>query len=86
MHENPPRDTALQSEALIFSTLFNGGLRVHDISDPLAPREVAAFVPSAPPGARVPAIQINEVYVDENGIVYCADRHAGGLYILELDI
>jgi len=86
VHENPPRDTALQSETLIFSTLFNGGLRVHDISDPLAPREVAAFVPAAPPGARVPAIQINEVYVDENGIVYCADRHAGGLYILELDL
>jgi len=86
MHENPPRDTALHSETLIFSTLFNGGLRVHEISDPLIPREVAAFVPSAPPGARVPAIQINDVYVDENGIVYCVDRHAGGLYVLELDI
>lgn len=86
MHENPPRDTALTSETLIFSTLFNGGLRVHDISDPLIPREVAAFVPSAPPGSRVPAIQINDVYVDENGIVYCVDRYIGGLYVLELDI
>jgi hypothetical protein len=86
MHENPPRDTALTSETLIFSTLFNGGLRVHNISDPLAPREVAAFVPSAPPRARVPAIQINDVYVDENGIVYCVDRHVGGLYVLELEI
>lgn len=86
VHENPPRDTALHSETLIFSTLFNGGLRVHDIADPLSPREVAAFVPSAPPGARVPAIQLNEVYADETGVVYCADRHAGGLYILELDI
>ncbi|WP_425104758.1 LVIVD repeat-containing protein [Ancylobacter sp.] len=86
LHENPPRETALHSETLLFSTLFNGGLRIHDISDPLIPREVGAFVPAAAPGARVPATQINEVYVDENGIVYCADRHAGGLYILELDL
>jgi len=86
VHENPPSEVALHSETLIFSTLFNGGLRVHDISDPLVPKEVAAFVPSAPPGARVPAIQLNDVFVDEAGIVYCADRHAGGLYILELEI
>jgi hypothetical protein len=86
LHENPPRDTALTSETLIFSTLLNGGLRVHDLSDQLAPREVAAFVPSTPPGSRAPTSQINDVYVDENGIVYCVDRYVGGLYVLELDI
>ncbi len=86
IHENPPRDTALRSDTLIFSTLFNGGLRVHDTSDPLQPREVAAFVPAAPKGSRVPAAQVNDVYVDETGIVYCVDRHAGGLYVLELEI
>jgi hypothetical protein len=86
LHENPPRDTALRSDTLLFSTLFNGGLRVHDTSDPLSPKEVAAFVPAAPPGSRVPAAQINDVYVDENGIVYCVDRDAGGLNVLELEI
>jgi hypothetical protein len=86
IHENPPRDTALRSDTLIFSTLFNGGLRVHDTSDPLAPKEVAAFVPAGPKGSRVPTAQINDVYVDEHGVVYCVDRHAGGLYILELEI
>ena len=32
------------------------------------------------------AVQINDVYVDENRIVYAVDRHAGGSYVLELDI
>ncbi|MFC6494425.1 LVIVD repeat-containing protein [Ancylobacter dichloromethanicus] len=86
VHENPPRDTAFQSDTLIFATLFNGGLRVYDTSDPLRPNEVAAFVPPAPAHSRVPAAQINDVYVDENAIVYTVDRHSGGLYILELDI
>lgn len=86
VHENPPRETSFQSDTLLFSTLFNGGVRVHDLSDPTQPKEVAAFVPSAPKGSRVPAAQINDVYVDENAIVYAADRHTGGLYVLELDI
>jgi len=30
-------------------------------------------------------IQINDVFVDERGIVYTVDRHVGGLYILEMD-
>ncbi len=86
LHENPPRDTALQSDTLIFSTLFNGGLRVYDTADPLQPREVAAFVPGKPPRSRAPSSQINDVYVDEQGIVYAVDRHAGGLYVLELEV
>ena len=31
------------------------------------------------------AIQINDVFVDERQIVYTVDRHAGGLYTLEMD-
>jgi hypothetical protein len=27
-------------------------------------------------------IQINDVYVDENGLIYANDRDMGGLYIL----
>jgi hypothetical protein len=34
----------------------------------------------------VGAIQINDVYVDENAIVYAVDRHTGGLYVLEMRI
>jgi hypothetical protein len=28
---------------------------------------------------------LNDVFVDERAIVYTVDRHAGGLYILEMD-
>ena len=27
--------------------------------------------------------QINDVYVDEKGLIYAADRYSGGVYILE---
>lgn len=85
LHENRP-GPAFRSETLIFATFFNGGVRGFDISNPYQPREVASFVPDAPEGSRVPATQINDLYVDENGILYAAERMGGGIYILELDI
>jgi hypothetical protein len=83
MHENRP-GPAFRSSALLFSTWFGGGLRVHDLTDPFQPKEIASFVPEPPPGSRVGAAQINDVYVDENRMVYTVDRFAGGLYVLEL--
>jgi hypothetical protein len=41
-------------------------------------------VPEVPPTAR--ANSVNDVYVDENRIVYAVDRLKGGLYILELTV
>jgi hypothetical protein len=43
-------------------------------------------VPGAPKLSPAGAIQINDVYVDENAIVYGVDRFGGGLYILEMNI
>ena len=83
LHENRPGDTSFRSDTLVFATFFNGGVRVFDTSNPLQPKEVAGFVPPAPAGSRVGAAQINDVFVDENGIVYAVDRFGGGLYILE---
>lgn len=83
LHENPPLSTASRSETTIYATFFNGGVRAFDISDPFQPREVAYLVPAAPPASRVGAIQINDVHVDESGIVYAVDRLGGGLYIAE---
>jgi hypothetical protein len=83
--ENKPGDTCFQSDNLIFSTFFNGGVRAYDLTNPLQPKEIAAFVPPAPAGSRVGAIQINDVYVDENAVVYAVDRFAGGLYCLEME-
>jgi hypothetical protein len=85
VHENRPGPSFRSSE-IIFGTYFNGGVRVHDISDPYEPKEIAYYVPETPAGSKVGSIQINDVYVDENALVYAMDRWAGGLYILEADI
>jgi hypothetical protein len=86
LHENRPGETSFRSDNLIFATFFNGGVRAFDLTNPLQPKEVAAYVPAAPKGSRAGTIQINDVFVDEKGIVYAVDRHSGGLYCLELDI
>jgi hypothetical protein len=31
------------------------------------------------------AVQLNDVFVDARKIVYTVERHAGGLYILEME-
>ncbi len=85
LHENRP-GPSFRSDTLVFGTFFNGGVRVFDLSEPLQPQEVAYFIPPKPENSIVNAVQINDVYVDENRIVYAVDRHAGGLYVLELEI
>jgi len=67
----------------VFGSFFNAGVRAFDVRDPFQPREVAAFVPDAPPRSPVGAIQINDVYVTSDGIVYAVDRSGGGLYVLQ---
>ncbi len=86
LHENQPVPSSLRSENIIIGTFFNGGVRAYDVSNPYQPQEVAYFVPGAPKLSPVGAIQINDVYVDDRGIVYAVDRFAGGLYILEMTI
>ena len=85
IYENVPLPTAWHSDTIVIGTFFNGGLRAYDISNPYQPREVATFVPKAPPLAPRGTIQLNDVFVDERKIVYTVDRHVGGLYILEMD-
>jgi hypothetical protein len=85
LHENRP-GPSFQSSTLVFGTYFGGGLRVHDITDPLQPKEVASFIPDPPDGSPMKAAMINDVYVDENRLVYAVDRFAGGLYVLEMTI
>jgi hypothetical protein len=85
IHENVPLPTVWQSDQIVLGTFFNGGLRAYDISNPYQPQQVGVFVPPAPPMAPTGTIQLNDVFVDEREIVYTVDRHAGGLYILEMD-
>ena len=84
VHENPPGAGAWRSEDIVLGTFFNAGVRAYDVRDPLAPREVAHFVPPKPEGSPVATAQVNDVFVDDRGIVFAVDRHAGGLYALEI--
>jgi hypothetical protein len=86
LYENLPGPCAYRSEQIVVATFFNGGVRAFDLSNPYQPKEAAYFVPGAPPLSPAGAIQINDVWVDERGIVYAMDRFAGGLYILEMTI
>jgi hypothetical protein len=79
VHENKPG--SFSSEELIFATWYNAGVRLYDVSDPYRPEEVAHFVPPAPPGQEAP--QLNDLWVDADGLVYVTDRISGGLYVLE---
>jgi hypothetical protein len=83
VHENRPVEGTLQSERYIFGSFFSGGVRVFDIDDPYRPAEVAHYIPAGLPGAPYGAAQINDVVVDDRGIVYAGDRQAAGVYILE---
>jgi hypothetical protein len=86
LHENRPG--SFVSSELIFTTYQNAGVRVFDIRDRYAPREVGALVPPAPaklvdsrPG-RPKVIQSADVFVDASGVVYSTDYN-GGLYVME---
>jgi hypothetical protein len=86
LHENLPIPTSFRSDTIIIGTFFNAGVRVYDTSNPYQVQEIAYYVPGAPKLSPAGAIQLNDVYVDENRIVYTVDRFTGGLYILEMNI
>ncbi|HKI56236.1 MAG TPA: hypothetical protein VKB31_03725 [Trueperaceae bacterium] len=82
LHENRPG--AFASDQLVFVTYFSGGLRAYDISDPHAPREVAAHVPPSTPDGGHP--QTNDVYVEPDGLVFTTDRGGAGIEILQYEV
>jgi hypothetical protein len=81
LHEN--RVGSYRSERLVFVTYFNAGLRVYDLADPEQPVEVAHWLPEPPDGQAAP--QLNDLYVEESGLVWATDRIGGGVYALEPD-
>ena len=58
---------------------FACGLRVVDVKNPHAPKEVAHFVPDIPGFDRA---QTNDVFLTEQGLIYTIDRNRG-MHILE---
>ncbi len=79
LHENRPG--SYRSERLVFATYFSAGVRVYDLADAEHPVQVAHWVPDAPPGQ--PVAQINDLFVDDSGLIWATDRIGGGLYVLE---
>src|ERR671939_487210 len=63
IHEMRPGN--LQDPNTIYLTYFNAGVRVVDISDATRPREVAWYVPAAPPNRS--SIQFNDILVGPDG-------------------
>ena len=86
IYENYPGPCAWRSDTIVLGTFFNAGVRVFDISNQYQPREIAYFVPGAPALSPKGAIQMNDVFVDDRGIVFAVDRFCGGVYILEMNI
>jgi hypothetical protein len=79
LHEMRPG--SLVDSKTVYVTWFNAGVRVLDISDARKPREIAYYVPEPPPGR--PSVQLNDLLVTADGLIYATDRFAGGPYILE---
>lgn len=79
LHENRPG--SYRSERLVFATYFSAGVRVYDLADPEHPAEIAHWVPEPPEGQ--PVAQINDLFVDDGGLIWATDRIGGGLYVLE---
>ena len=67
----------------MFVTWFSGGLRVVDISNPYSLQEIGYYVPN--PGRGQKTVKSNDVYRDDNGLLYLIDR-LDGLEILESEV
>src|SRR6188768_1330409 len=86
LHENRPG--SFRSETTIFATYNNAGVRVFDIANQFAPREIASWVPPAPAKLVDPrpnvarAAKSADLFVTRDGLIYVSDWNAG-LNVLE---
>jgi hypothetical protein len=71
---------------LLYVAYFAGGVRVLDISDPYAMKEVGYYVPKTT-STTIPrlktVIQTNDVDLDYRGLAYISDRAGTGLHVVE---
>ncbi len=91
-HHYQYQDEHYEANDVVAMAYFNAGLRLYDVSDPLAPEEVGHYVPRDPPKritTRRPASglvsYVDDVLVDSRGYIYCTDPNQG-LFVLESDV
>jgi len=81
LHENRPG--SYYSDQTIFGTYNNAGVRVFDIRDAFAPKEIASWMGPAPrklidPRPNVAlAAKTADIYVTTDGLLYVSDWNAG---------
>ena len=86
LYENRPN--GLQSETTIFATYNNAGVRVFDLTNQFAPRELASWIPPPPAKLIDPrpnvarAAKSADLFVTRDGLIYVSDWNAG-LNVLE---
>ena len=79
-HEQP---TSAVLKNTTVGAFFNGGIRIYDLRNPLRAEEIGYFIPKGPANSPFAAAQMNDLFVDEAGLIYGMERMSGGLYILE---
>jgi hypothetical protein len=94
-HSFADANTAFDKKLVVLA-YFNAGVRVVDIRNPFAPKEVARYIPAVTAATTEScieiagvrhcdkAIQTNNVNLDDRGYIYAVDRASTGLHILEL--
>ena len=88
VHENRPG--SFRSEDTIFATYNNAGVRVFDLKDAFAPKEIASWVPPVPAKLIDPrpnvglAAKTCDVYVTTDGLMYVSDWN-GGMHVLQYE-
>ncbi len=86
LHENRPG--SFVSEDTIFATWHDAGVRVFDVRDAHAPREIASWLPPVParmldPRPNVARCALTcDCYVTPEGLMYVTDWN-GGMHVLE---
>jgi len=88
LHENRPG--SFISEEIIFATYNNAGVRVFDVKDAFAPKEIAFWIPPTPRRLLDPRPNVSlaaktcDVYVTPQGLMYVSDWNAG-MHVLQYD-
>jgi len=81
LHENRPG--SFQSEETLFATYNVAGVRVFDIKDQFAPKEIASWIPPTPKKLIDPRPNVSlaaksaDIYVQQDGLILVSDWNAG---------